>query len=62
MLIDKINLFYKSSKRLPISFSSVDNKWLSKVDALKTFDDVVDLAKLILELATKRSREVKKIT
>ena len=27
MLIDKINLFYKSSKRLPIKFSSVDNKW-----------------------------------
>jgi hypothetical protein len=61
MLIDKINLFYKSSKRLPISFSSVDNNWLSKVDALKTFDDVVNLAKLMLEWQKKDLEKLKKL-
>jgi len=61
MLIDKINLFYKSSKRLPISFSSVDNKWLSKVDALKTFDDVVDLAKQLLNWQQKEVEKLKKL-
>ena len=61
MLIDKINLFYKSSKRLPISFSSVDNGWLSKVDALKTFDDVVDLAKQLLNWQQKEVEKLKKL-
>ena len=61
MLIDKINLFYKSSKRLPISFSSVDNKWLSKVDTLKTFDDVVDLAKQLLNWQQKEVEKLKKL-
>src|SRR5210317_859498 len=61
MVIDKINLFYKSSKRLPISFSSVDNKWLSKVDALKTFDDVVDLAKQLLNWQQKEVEKLKKL-
>ena len=61
MLIDKINLFYKSSKRLPISFSAVDNNWLSKVDALRTFDDVVDLAKLLLNWQKKEVEKLKKL-
>ena len=61
MLIDKINLFYKSSKRLPISFSSVDNGWLSKVDALQTFDDVVDLAKQLLSWQQKEVEKLKKL-
>jgi len=61
MLIDKINLFYKSSKRLPISFNVVDHKWLDKVDALNTFDDVVDLAKLMLEWQQKEVEKLKKL-
>ena len=61
MLIDKINLFYKSSKRLPISFSTVDNNWLSKVDALRTFDDVVDLAKLLLNWQKQEVEKLKKL-
>ena len=61
MLIDKINLFYKSSKRLPISFSAVDNNWLSKVDALKSFDDVVDLAKLLLNWQKQEVEKLKKL-
>ena len=61
MLIDKINMYYKSSKRLPINFSSVDINWLSKVDALKTFDDVVNLAKLMLEWQQKEVDKLKKL-
>ena len=48
MLIDKINLYYKSSKRLPFMFAPEDKLWLSKVDNLKSFKDVVDLAKKLL--------------
>ena len=54
MLIDKINMFYKSSKRLPIHFSFVDKKWLGKIDNLKSFDDVVDLAKSLLNWQKKQ--------
>ena len=61
MLIDKINLYYKSSKRLPINFSSVDMNWLSKVDNLKSFDDVVDLAKSMLEWQKKELDGLKKL-
>ena len=48
MLIDRINLFYKSSKRLPFVFSPNNKQWLGKIDKLKTFDDVVSLAKELL--------------
>ncbi len=61
MLIDKINLFYKSSKRLPIHFSFVDKKWLGKIDNLKSFDDVVDLAKSLLNWQKKQVLEMKKL-
>ena len=61
MLIDKINLFYKSSKRLPINFSFVDKKWLGKIDNLKSFDDVVDLAKLLLNWQKKQVEQMKKL-
>jgi len=61
MLIDKINLYYKSSKRLPFIFSPKDVSWLSKVDALKTFDDVVNLAKDILKWQKKQVEQLKKL-
>jgi len=61
MLIDKINLYYKSSKRLPFIFSPDDVSWLSKVDALKTFDDVVNLAKDILDWQKKQVEQLKKL-
>ena len=38
MIIDKINLRSKSLNRLPFDFNDQDNEWLSKVDALVTFD------------------------
>ena len=48
MIIDKINLRSKSLNRLPFMFAPKDKEWLAKVDALKTFDDVLTLAKEML--------------
>ena len=45
MLIDKINLFYKSSKRMNINFTGEEKDWLSVVDDIKTWEDVVKVAK-----------------
>src|SRR6056300_1438680 len=61
MLIDKINLYYKSSKRLPFIFSPNDVSWLGKVDKLKTFDDVVNLAKEILDWQKDQVEKLKKL-
>ncbi len=49
MIIDKINLRSKSLNRLPFIFSSNDKDWLVKVDAVKSFDDVLTLAKEMLD-------------
>ncbi len=47
-LIDRINLFYKSSKTADISF--VDAQWvIDEIDNLKTIDDVKVLAKKLLD-------------
>ena len=61
MLIDKINIFYKSSKKLQFNFSTLDKVWLKKVDAMKTFKDVVSLAKLLLEWQKKEIKKLKKL-
>ena len=61
MLIDKINLYYKSSKRLPFNFSPKDKKWLDKVDSLKTFKDVVNLAKEMLDWQKKQVEQMMKL-
>ena len=58
-LIDKINIYYKSSKRHDIEFSKDEEKILSKVDNLKTFDDVVKLAKELLNWQKKENEENK---
>ena len=49
MIIDKINLRSKSLNRLPFIFSSKDKDWLIKVDAVKSFNDVLTLAKEMLD-------------
>jgi len=49
MVIDKINLRSKSLNRLPFIFSSKDKDWLVKVDAVKSFNDVLTLAKEMLD-------------
>ena len=61
MLIDKINIFYKSSKKLHFNFSNTDKLWLKKVDNLKTFNDVVKLAKLLLDWQKKEVKKLKKL-
>jgi hypothetical protein len=47
-LIDKINLWFKSSKKLDVKFSSKENKFVEAVDKCKSFDDVLKLAEEIL--------------
>ena len=61
MIIDKINLRSKSMNRLPFSFAPLDDKWLTKVDALKTFDDVLTLAKEMLEWQKDQVEQMKKL-
>ena len=61
MLIDKVNIFYKSSKKLQFNFSNTDNLWLKQVDSLKTFNDVVKLAKKMLEWQKKEIKKLKKL-
>ena len=46
MLIDKINLYFKSSKQLDsIKFSNEDKLFVDLVDSCKTFKDVIELQK-----------------
>ena len=61
MLIDKINIFYKSSKKLQFAFSNTDNLWLKQVDSLKSFSDVIKLAKKMLEWQKKEINKLKKL-
>ncbi len=61
MLIDKINLRSKSSQRIPFIFTPDNNKWLAKVDAIKTFADVVRVAKEMLNWQKKQVEDIKKL-
>ncbi len=61
MIIDKINLRSKSLQRLPIEFDAEGQEWLTKVDALKTFDDVVALAQEMLDWQKEQVEQMKKL-
>lgn len=50
-LIDRINLHYKVGSFLNAPFSADENKYLARVDALETWDDVAALAVELYELA-----------
>ena len=50
-LIDRINLHYKVGSFLNAPFSSDENQYLARVDALETWDDVAALAVELYELA-----------
>ena len=57
-LIDKINLYYKSSKSENIDWT--DNEWiLDRVDNLKSFDDVKEFAKELIESEKGKKQESK---
>jgi hypothetical protein len=61
MIIDKINLRSKSLNRLPFMFAPKDNEWLAKVDKVKTFDDVLTLAKEMLDWQKEQVEQLKKL-
>ena len=61
MIIDKINLRSKSLNRLPFMFAPKDNEWLAKVDAVKTFDDVLTLAKEMLDWQKEQVEQMSKL-
>ena len=61
MIIDKINLRSKSLNRLPFIFAPKDNEWLAKVDSVKTFDDVLTLAKEMLDWQKDQVEQMKKL-
>jgi len=61
MLIDKINMRSKSMNRINFKFSSEEKNWLTKVDALKTFNQVVKLAKEMLNWQKDQIEQMKKL-
>ena len=61
MLIDKINLRSKSLNRLKFNFNLTERQWLKKVDALKTFNQVVKLAKEMLDWQKKQVNKLSSI-
>ena len=61
MIIDKINLRSKSLNRLPFIFAPEDKNWLAKVDNVKTFDDVLTLAKEMLNWQKDQVEQMKKL-
>ena len=62
MLIDKINLRSKSSNRLKFKLSKEEDKWLDVVDSIKSWKDVVKVAKQMLDWQKKRLESLKKLS
>tara|TARA_E500000178_G_scaffold45780_1_gene41005 strand:- start:136 stop:2478 length:2343 start_codon:yes stop_codon:yes gene_type:complete len=56
-VLDKINMRSKSLERLDIEFSDDELKIVKKVDNIKTFDDVMTLAKDILAYQEKEDKK-----
>ena len=46
-LIDRINLHYKVGSYLNIQFSDEEKYYINKIDAMKTWDDVVEIAEML---------------
>lgn len=61
MLIDKINLHFKSSKTLDIKFSNADKLFVNLVDKCKTFKDVIEAAKKLAEWQKKENEKLEKL-
>ena len=61
MIIDKINLRSKSLNRLPFIFAPKDKEWLAKVDSLVTFQDVLTLAKQMLDWQKEQVEQMQKL-
>jgi hypothetical protein len=61
MLIDKINMYYKSSKKLNIKFSKEEQTWVNKIDNIKTFSDVLKIAKELYGWQEKQLEQLAKL-
>jgi hypothetical protein len=61
MLIDKINMYYKSSKKLNINFSKEEQKFVDKIDNIKTFTDVLKIAKELYGWQEKQLEQLSKL-
>jgi len=61
MLIDKINMYYKSSKKLNFKFSKEEQLWVDKIDNIKTFTDVLKIAKQLYGHQEKQLEELSKL-
>ena len=58
MLIDKINMYYKSSKKLKFDFSKEEQSWVKKIDNIKTFTDVLKIAKELYNWQEKQLQQL----
>ena len=56
-LIDKINMYFKSSKRIKLQFTKDELSYVEKTDNLKNMDDVIALAKDIINYQDKKDQE-----
>jgi len=61
MLIDKINMYYKSSKKLNIKFSKDEQSWIDRIDNIKTFTDVLKIAKELYGWQEKQLEQLSKL-
>jgi hypothetical protein len=61
-LIDRINLWYKSSKTLPITFKPKEKVFINAIEKLKTFKDVLKLAEDILGYCKEELKNAKSET
>ena len=61
MLIDKINMYYKSSKKLQFKFTKEEQTWVAKIDNIKTFTDVLKIAKQLYGYQEKQLEQLSKL-
>lgn len=61
MLIDKINMYYKSSKKLQFKFTKEEQVWVDKIDNIKTFTDVLKIAKELYGWQEKQLDQLSKL-
>jgi hypothetical protein len=61
MLIDKINMYYKSSKKLNFKFSKEEQSWIDRIDNIKTFNDVLKISKELYGWQEKQLQDLTKL-
>lgn len=61
MLIDKINMYYKSSKKLQFKFTNEEQSYVDRIDNIKTFTDVLRIAKELYGYQEKQLDQLSKL-